>query len=990
MERDPVAKVAAAVGFIALAIVAAPVAGALLAGASLGTAAIVGAGAITGFGATLVGGAGIAAAISAWGTIAVGASIALSPSAKKVGQGAAGTQVNFQADPNSGIPFSLGRTGTAGKIIHANTTGQADKNSHLYYLIALSGGVISGVESLSCSGQLCTMDGDGNASGGNITGPSPYGGAMDIRWTYGFKPEPAYMQPPGFDPALAPEWTSDHLTSGVACAWWSLIYSSSAFPSGIPSPMFVVRGPPVYDPRQDSTVGGGSGPQRWDDESTWSYAGYDNPFLQGLTYCIGRRDNGKLTFGIGAPIQALDLEAFAEGAGVCESNAWTVGGEVLSTDTKWDALASILQAGGGEPIRLGGMISCVVRTPRVVVASLTGQDIVGDAAITGSKGRKDRFNQIIPSYRSEANGWQMVPGGAVTVDEYVTADGELRSKGGSYALVQDAKQAAQLAAYDIVDAREFEPVTLPVGPRFGALVPGDVISITEPEFGMSGQELMIETRQIDPTTGMVTLTCRSETPSKHAYALGQTPNPPPIPGLQPVDPTKVFDPDAGSWTAWGGILSGSDGSQIPAIVVTGHVNDPNVSNVLVDIRLELDATPTFGDWMTTTAPANATRIEIRAVIPGATYNVRVRYKTVRQVEGITGLDLGLVTVGTLISGGVTTIGGQTPEELVQQLNDTTALGQQTSDQANQTAQDLLPVSDSANYSKTRIDLIGSLLPNGSTFQMSDTTLFADASTTWGTYRTSLQSHVDNNTSAITTEQTARVNGDQANATSITNLSTTVNGNTASITTLQTSVNGLNAQYVLSVNAGGQVAGMKLAAGGSGGSSMAFIASQIGFSDGTSNVFPLAVVGGKVIATNFQADDIKANTITANMIIGGAVTATGITSAGAQSNPVGSEVTDMTFNYNSYGGDHLFDIYGELGTSTSSAAGTVFTLYCDGGAITSGAVYCPPNWGANGVSFPFAHRPGAGGHSYRLAHTGTTGSGPSQVNRTTVVLTELKK
>jgi hypothetical protein len=131
------AKVAMAVGFIALAVIAAPVAGALLAGASLGTAAIIGAGAVGGFIATLGGAAGFAAAVSAWGTVAIAASIALSPSGPKVGQGAAGTQVNFQADPTAGIPMTLGRTGTAGKIIHANTTGQADKNSHLYYLIAL-------------------------------------------------------------------------------------------------------------------------------------------------------------------------------------------------------------------------------------------------------------------------------------------------------------------------------------------------------------------------------------------------------------------------------------------------------------------------------------------------------------------------------------------------------------------------------------------------------------------------------------------------------------------------------------------------------------------------------------------------------------------------------------------------------------------------------------------------------------------------------------
>jgi hypothetical protein len=949
------------------------------------------------FAGVLLGTGGLMAAASAWGTVALFASTALTPR-PKVGQGAAGTQVNFQADPTAGVPLILGRSGTAGKIVHANTVGQAHKNSHLYYLVALSGGVIDGVESLSCNGQICTVA-DPGPGGGVITGPDPYTNSMDLRWSYGLKPEPAYMQPPGFPADWAPEWTSDHLTSGVACAWWSLNYSTSAFPSGIPSPMFVIRGPPVYDPRKDDTIPGGSGPQRSDDETTWTKAGYDNPFLQALTYALGRRDNGKLTFGIGAPLDTLDLPAFAEGASVCEANGWTVGGEILSTDAKWDCLKTILQAGGGEPIRLGGRLSCIVRTPRVVLATMTGPDMVGEVSITGSKGRRDRFNEIIPTYRSEANGWQMVPGGAVTVDSYVTADGELRSKGGTYALVQDPKQAAELACYDIVDAREFEPVVLPVGPKFAALQPGDVFQITEPEFGMAAQELLVETRALDPTTGQVTLTCRSETPSKHAYALGQTPNPPPIPGLTPLDPTWVSIPDEGSWSAWGGVIQGVDGQQVPVIVVTGHVDDTNVANVLVDIRLELSA-GTFGDWMTTTCPAGVQRVEVRAVIPGGTYNVRVRYKTVRLVEGIEGIDLGLVTVGTLVSGGVTDIGGMTPQDLVDQLNATTDQGNQLSDDMT-TAFDQIAATDSrvdqvasdADYSKTRIDLVGVLSSDGQSFQMADTTLHAASGQTWIDYRTSTQSSINANTAAISTEQTTRANADTAISTNLSTVSTKVDGNTASITTLQTSVNGLNAQYVLSVNAGGEVSGMKLAAGG-GTSSIAFIAQQIGFSDGSSNVFPLAVVGGKVIATNFQADDIKANTITANMIVGGAITSTIVQTGGQQPNATFGPSEDLRFNYTSIGGVISLTVYGELGTTTSGAAGTVFTLYCDGTdaghAIGSGSLWCPGNWGGNGLTFPVAHQPAAGTHTYVLWHQGTSGSGTSQINRTEVILTELKR
>jgi len=461
----------------------------------------------------------------------------------------------------------------------------------------------------------------------------------------------------------------------------------------------------------------------------------------------------------------------------------------------------------------------------------------------------------------------------VFVNEYIAADGGLRSKEGNYPLVQDVAQVAQLATYDILDAREFEPIVLPVGPRWHAIKPGDCIAINEHEFGMAGQPVIVQTREFDLISGRVTLTCRSETTGKHDYALGKTTLPPPIPGLQPQDPGFVARPDAGTWVATGGVLSGADGAQVPAIWVTGAINDPNVSSIIVEYQLQL-APGVFGDWVSGEFPSTTRRMEFRSVISGATYHVQVRYRSVRNVEGALALDLGLVTVGTLISGGVTNIGGQTPQELIDQLNETTALGLATSEQAAQTAEDLLPVAASADYSKTRIDLIGTLLPSGSVFQMSDTTLFADATTTWGDYKTSLQAKMNGNTASITQEQTVRANADTALATQITNLSTTVGGNTASITNLQNSVNGLNAQWVLSVSSQGsgpsgpyaRVAGIKVAANPAV-SSIAFQADQIGFTNGIDpNIFPLAVVGGKVIATSFQADDIKANTITTDKIV----------------------------------------------------------------------------------------------------------------------------
>ena len=108
------------------------------------------------------------------------------------------------------------------------------------------------------------------------------------------------------------------------------------------------------------------------------------------------------------------------------------------------------------------------------------------------------------------------------------------------------------------------------------------------------------------------------------------------------------------------------------------------------------------------------------------------------------------------------------------------------------------------------------------------------------------------------------------------------------------------------------------------------------------------------------------------------------------NNINVDMVDQAFTFNSTGGDHIVQVYGELGTTTNAAAGTVFKLYCNGVVIAQSAIYCPASWGATGVSFPCHHRPGAGVCNYQVTHTGTTGSGASRVNRTDAFVTELKK
>src|SRR3546814_15857814 len=79
-----------------------------------------------------------------------------------------------------------------------------------------------------------------------------------------------------------------------------------------------------------------------------------------------------LTVGIGAPVANFRVSDFVEAANIADANGWTMGGVEWSTDSKWDIFKRILQAGGCVPTQTGGLIGCLVNTPRVSVATLTG------------------------------------------------------------------------------------------------------------------------------------------------------------------------------------------------------------------------------------------------------------------------------------------------------------------------------------------------------------------------------------------------------------------------------------------------------------------------------------------------------------------------------------------------------------------------------------------------------------------------------------------
>lgn len=235
--------------------------------------------------------------------------------------------------------------------------------------------------------------------------------------------------------------------------------TDSPFAQGIATRMTIRgKGAFVYDPRKDSTVPGGSGSHRANDQSTWTWDANAsrNPALQKLWYLLGWRINGKLSVGRGIPPSRIDLESYAIAANLCdEAVALAAGGTepryrsdgVFSEgDSPTTVLDNFKAAMNADLDDVGGKLRVTVFHNDLAdpVAAFGDDDMIEPFKWTQTPSLVDSFNLVRGSYTdaSDKSLYQMVDYPQV---ELASPDGIERPDSFDLALVQSPSQAQRLA-----------------------------------------------------------------------------------------------------------------------------------------------------------------------------------------------------------------------------------------------------------------------------------------------------------------------------------------------------------------------------------------------------------------------------------------------------------------------------------------------------------------------------------------------------------------
>lgn len=407
----------------------------------------------------------------------------------------------------------------------------------------------------------------------------------------------------GFGEGIDSTWTSNCSLTG--CAWVHLRYlllgpdedTPSPFQGGISGRLTIrTKGALVYDPRKDSTVTGGSGSHRPDNQATWQWddSGSRNPALQLLWYLLGWKIGSKLAVGKGMPPQRIDLASFITAANICDESVAKAGGGsepryrsdgVLSEADDGEAVIDTLCATMNATLRdeNGKIAIAVLKNDLAAPAADFGlDDILGDEEWIQTPSLASYFNIVRGRFVDPSDNalYQLsdYPERSAT-----SVDGIDRAQPVDYMMVQSVTQAQRLAQLRLNRGQYQGRYTAVFGPRAWQVSIGKVVRLTHAGLSWTNRLFRVAAQQIT-TGGAIRMTLVEENASIYDWTIGDekagtVAGTPPIadPTLNPALPQKNLTTLIGdSWVS-GLSFSIADNGSVTISNHTRNYDDKSVS-----------------------------------------------------------------------------------------------------------------------------------------------------------------------------------------------------------------------------------------------------------------------------------------------------------------------------------------------------------------------------------------------------------------------------
>lgn len=326
--------------------------------------------------------------------------------------------------------------------------------------------------------------------------------------------------------------------------------AESPLVNGLPSRVTVKgNGALLYDPRKDSTVTGGSGTHRANDQSTWGVYtdpdDCDNPALQLLWWLLGWKINGVLSVGCGVPPARIDMQSFITAANICDENItlaaggtqkrYRTSGTAADSDDRMSIINTFLSSMNGTLRDNDGKLTLTVMKNDLAdyVLTFDDNDILDSFEWNQTRGLTETYNVARGRYvdPSDSSLYQMVDYPEVRI---ASPDGIERVMTVDLPYVEEGRRAQRIAK-QVLQRNQYRGMFSATftAKALGCQV-GDVVRLTFSPLGWTNKLFRVVSQNIN-MTGQVPLALIEENAAIYAWDANETAL------VTPVEPT-IYNP----------------------------------------------------------------------------------------------------------------------------------------------------------------------------------------------------------------------------------------------------------------------------------------------------------------------------------------------------------------------------------------------------------------------------------------------------------------
>ncbi|MFN4191808.1 MAG: phage tail protein [Tabrizicola sp.] len=428
-------------------------------------------------------------------------------------------------------------------------------------------------------------------------------------------------------------WSADMIGRGLVYAICTFRFNRELFP-GLPRCKFELNGIPLYDPRQDSTVGG-SGAHRWNDRATWEPSLNPQVGIYNLLRGIELPDGS--VYGGGFPAEDVPLSSWFAAMNECDlavtNGAGTepqfrAGIEATVDEEPADLIAELLKACSGNLAEIGGLWKTRAGPPGTPVYMMTDADIVSSSPqeFKPFPNMADSYNGAHATYPDPGAGWE-----PAEAEPYYSSDYEQDDRG--FRLTADlnlvacpfASQVRRLMYAYVEGERRFRRHELTLPPDGVILEPLDAISWTSSWNGYASKLFEIAEVAEDMQSGLQRVSLIERDPADYSYPA--LPGPDPISTLPDVPPPQTLPAFAVSGASIG---DDSGNPRRPALSLTWEPELFDVYGINYEVRLQ--ATGAVVARGSTQAVAAGSLLVTEGVLASTVYEVRAQPVADRATE----------------------------------------------------------------------------------------------------------------------------------------------------------------------------------------------------------------------------------------------------------------------------------------------------------------------------------------------------------------------